>query len=234
MLISNEKKFIFLKTIKTGSTSIENYLQKYCSNFQYVFDSDMEKNFEFYEHIEDEKGIITVPRFFTEDKSYYWDHMPALELKSKIDAGIWDDYLKFCVIRNPFEKMVSMMFHIMKRNKFYIGEGCPIKYAFEYQLSDLIFNKKEEKDFYSDSDFFTIDNKLIVDDYIRYENLETDMKRICDKLNIDFNYNDLPKVNSQYRPKWAVCKDLYTDASRKMVEDMFKFELDYFGYTFPE
>ena len=43
----------------------------------------------------------------------WFNHMPAEAIKARIGHEIWDSYFKFCVVRNPFEKLVSA-FHFFE------------------------------------------------------------------------------------------------------------------------
>jgi hypothetical protein len=233
MQVSHRKKFIFLKTVKTASTSIEQTLQKYCSDKEYIFGSELggpdELNEDF-SHKESSLGIITVPLFFSDlngevVKSYYWDHMPAEELRDKIDPNIWENYFKFCVVRNPFEKVLSIFSFIIRNNS--VGENVPIKALFEVFLPIIL-----ETPLFFDRMVYTINEEVCVDRILRYETLEEDFSNVCDIL--DIPYENLPKINNQYRKKGITCKDMYTDYTKKLVFDRYSFEIEKFGYKFPD
>lgn len=233
MLVSHYKKFIFLKTVKTASTSIEQSLQKYCSDKEYIFGSELGGFLhlnEDFSHKESSLGIVTVPLFFTDlegniIKSHFWDHMGAPELKSKLDPNIWENYFKFCVIRNPFEKIVSIFYFITRSNC--VGENVPIQTLFEMYVPWIL-----QTPLFNDNDVYSLNGNICVDDIIKYETLQEDYNRVCKKLGIDGEI--LPKINSQYRPKTVTCKEIYTNTTKKLVSEKYSFELDYFGYKFPE
>lgn len=226
MLLSHDKQFIFLKTVKTASTSIEQYLQKYCTKTYYDFSNEYED----FSHKESSSGIITPPLFYTNDigetvRSDYWDHMTATELGFKLSSEIWDNYFKFAVVRNPFDKILSIFYFIIRNDC--VGSNIPIQGLFEYHLPNIL-----NESLYADSMIYTINGELILTDIIRYETLQKDFERVCNKLRIDNGV--LPKINSQYRPKAIKCKDVYSEYSKRLVSEKFSFEIETFGYTFPK
>ena len=44
------------------------------------------------------------------DKLVFHEHMPASEIKSKINLDVWNKYFKFTVVRNPFNQIVSAFY----------------------------------------------------------------------------------------------------------------------------
>ncbi|UZQ55664.1 sulfotransferase [Trichothermofontia sichuanensis B231] len=72
-----------------------------------------------------------------------------------------------------------------------------------------------------------------MDGIIRYENLTTDMARICEHLDLPWDPSLLPKFKAGIRPPLAKVTDLYTPTAKKIVEAVFAFELAFFQYTFP-
>ncbi|MAP85613.1 MAG: hypothetical protein CL979_03445 [Euryarchaeota archaeon] len=167
MLLSHTHKFIFVKTRKTAGTSIEVDLSKFMSDEDIVTPI-----------IPEEPGHI--PRNFQwEDRKYssknkFYNHMPAIEIESKVGDRIYNSYFKFCVEREPIDKCVSH--YSMKRNS-------PTHNA---KTRNLSWEKYVMAgDFPIDTDKYT-DQKgnLIVDRIIRFENLENEISDLSKKLNI--------------------------------------------------
>ena len=95
MRISHKKKFIFLANPRSASTSIRKILDPY-SDISSKLISEVDQNFPFYHHI------------------------TALELKNIFEkkGWDWDSYTKFCIIRNPYERIVSLYHHQQKIQGF--------------------------------------------------------------------------------------------------------------------
>ena len=100
MLVSHRKKFIYTKTVKTAGTSVESFFEALCMEEGKWSFSDRRNM-----HIS-ESGIIG-SRAAVLANCQWFNHMSAHAIKEKISPTIWDDYFKFTVIRNPFDKMLS-------------------------------------------------------------------------------------------------------------------------------
>ena len=112
MLISHRKKFLYTKTKKTASTSVESYFEKYCMpEGQWTFSHAIE------EYVSKE-GIIGY-RGKNRRNQIWHNHMSAAKIRDKIGASIWNSYFKFTVVRNPFDKLISGFYMQERRIRNY-------------------------------------------------------------------------------------------------------------------
>ena len=119
MLISHRYKFIYTKTVKTASTSVEAYFERFC-----LPDGEGLPPTDARDEHESETGIIGYRGKLREKRKWFqyrgkrlanprwFHHMPAALIQRQIGAEIWDSYFKFCVVRNPFEKAISAYEHL--------------------------------------------------------------------------------------------------------------------------
>jgi hypothetical protein len=96
MIISHKYRFIFIKTYKTAGTSLEVYLSHFCS------DDDVFT--EIFPPVSDHR-----PR----NAESFYNHMPAFEVRRRVGEAVWNSYFKFCIERNPWDKVLS--FYWMER-----------------------------------------------------------------------------------------------------------------------
>jgi hypothetical protein len=118
MIISHQHKFIFIKTHKTAGSSMEMALAPLCGPHDVI--TPMESN-----------AQSEIPRNFHEDHilgrlysrsrlarkcidrhspllgAWYYEHMPATRVRELIGEEVWNSYHKFCIERNPWDKVVS-------------------------------------------------------------------------------------------------------------------------------
>ena len=118
-------------------------------------------------------------------------------------------YFIFCVVRNPWDKMIS----------YYCMNGCG---------SFKDFCKRHHC---SNMHRYCIDGKIKCNFFIRFENLKEDIVKVCQMLGInDYDINDLPHINNSHRKEHY--STYYDKECKKLVEKAHQNEIDYFHYCF--
>ena len=212
MLISFQHKFIFLKTFKTASTSSDIYFEQYCAD-------DLTEQRQRMEIISD-KGIVGARQFrklVNKDEVSYFNHIPAKKLKESIGDDIFNSHYKFCNVRNPFDLLVSNYFYYKKLKNLSFNEFINTPSA----LKKIIKR---------DSKIYKIDNKIIVDDFIRYENIYEDIERISNHLQLPTSIRELGHYVQSKRRTTDDFMSFYNDKTEQIVRDTFKEYFDHFGY----
>ena len=151
--------------------------------------------------------------------------MPAKEIKAYIGEELWNDYFKFTVVRNPFDKMISAYFHFEKANNSESKNN---------EMNDDIAGFRKwvaNGGKVIDRDVYMIDGEVTVDFFIRYENLREDIEFVCQKLNLEYDLNDLPRLKSEHRDRSIAISEFYDEETEKLVRDLYKFEIEYFNYN---
>lgn len=235
MLVSHTHQFIYTKTYKTASTSIEDYFETYCRLPE-------TPSKEIGPHISKE-GIIGY-RGNSRRNAQWYNHQPASEIKEQLGAEVWNTYFKFCTVRHPLDKLVSAYFFQRKRI-----EKSTWNFRAKNSFRKNVLNKtdfypdvskepiKGFRDwlgsgaFWDDKPVFLIDGKFALDDFIRFENLEEDLGRICEKLNLPYEPERLRHLKSNRRDTDFATRDFFSDELIKRVGELYRFELDFFGYA---
>jgi hypothetical protein len=236
MLVSHRKQFIYTKTIKTAGTSIEIYFEPYClTEGQWEFSHVREQ-------FVGDTGIIGYRGSDISGRKWY-HHMPAEKIKEQLGQQIWDRYLKFCVIRNPFDKIVSAYVwfeHQMKENPNLNWEALKQINIFS-PMHDVVGSNVIERfkdwiakgGFVDDRDKYMMDNKICVDFIIRYENLTADLRRVCNRLGISYEPTRIPQLKSGIRSTKLKLADYYDRKTIELVEERYQDVIHRFGYAFP-
>jgi hypothetical protein len=231
MILSHKYKFIFIKTAKTAGTSIEVFLSKHCGPQDIVtpiappVQGHQPRNYEgFINPIPEilerpDKLFSTVRRTMTSCTKFY-NHMPAREVKNRVPANVWNGYFKFCVERNPWDKVLSHYhMHAARAGGAlsldeYLGRGrFPINY-FRYT------DRSGEK-------FF-------VDRIIHYENLLAELGEVFAQLTIPFDGTLGAAAKSEYRIDRRPYQQVFNDEQRRIVEKAFSKEIELHGYRFEQ
>lgn len=231
MLCSHSKKFIYFKTSKTAGTSVEIFFERFCrpeGNFSGT-------------HAASESitpaGIVGSRMQNHRQTDTYYNHMPASEIRSKVGGIIFDTYFKFCVVRNPFDKMVSAFwwFSLLadsdeeeqkKKENFARLPFEVIKTRFGEYVASQAYRPS------SDRRVYTIDNVVVMDKVIRFERLMSDIQEVCAILKITPDLSMLGSYKRGYRMRPEHYSDYYDSDSRAAIERECSFELEVFGYSF--
>jgi hypothetical protein len=217
MLISHPCRFIYLKTRKTAGTSVEIYLEPYCVDPKsYVGELHGR------DQVESEWGVVGA-RARTNAKWY--NHMAAARVRELVSSEIWECYWKFCVVRNPFDKVVSYFWHKLAPE---LREALGKR---DFADARKIFAAWTElRQFPNDAFIYTIDGAPAVDDFLRYERLESDMATLCARLKIPWQPNRMGRYKSDWRKRSEAFEEYYTAEAAERVAEAFAWELEYFGY----
>ena len=231
MLISHRHHFIYTKTSKTASTSVESYFEPFC-----MPDDDSWQISHSRDTVESEAGIIGYRGSNSRGQKWH-GHMAAEKIKEQIGDDIWGQYFKFCVIRDPFDKAVSA-FHFaeyMQDQRSGLAKlFVKIKRFIRGASAEKRFKKWVARSrFRDDRNKYMINNEVCVDYFIRYEELEKGIRDVCEKLGLPIELERLPKFKAGIRPQDRNLTSYYDKATAKRIAKQFSWEIETFGYTSP-
>lgn len=232
MIISSRHRFIFLKTRKTGSSSVQMALTRICGADDIIVGNDERLD-------ECEGGAIAdrnVRRSFTRN-----GHAELRQLKFALEPEVWDCYLKLAFVRNPWDLVVSRYYWEKK------GQGCDMA-DFRQWVQRYTSDEARERPrlvarslvrpvwatgggYVDDLQApFVLENGRVAIDVVgRYERLGEDFAAICGRLAVATP--PLPRLKSSFRPSGGF-REAYDGASRRCVERAFAADIEAFGYTF--
>ena len=155
-------------------------------------------------------------------ESEWFHHMPAYRLRKRLGVALWNEYFKFCVVRDPFDRLVSKF--VWESREKLSQPDFPIVDTFREQLlNDAIRGGHGA---------YIMDGTFCLDDFIRFENLQPDIHRICDRLSLPFDSSRLPRVKAGYRPDIPL-SEFYNKETIDYVQDNYALDLELFGYSAP-
>ncbi len=199
VLVSHKHKFIFLKTRKTASTSVEMLLEPFCVAEGHAATEETQA-------IVSDAGIIgtrLVPKSRRTAQSRLWyNHMPASEISHNLGSDLFDAYAKVTTIRNPFERLVSEYYYKQHRSEARFLPG-PVKQLMAKsknpdQQSEISHFRKwlHRGRWKSDADIVFLNGKFIPDILIRFERLAEDLCKMATELGLSLDAAALPVTKS--------------------------------------
>lgn len=219
MLVSHRHRFIYTKTGKTAGTSVELYFEPFCMEGH---DGKWTETHAHDEYVSG-TGIIGFRGPKRPPGTTWWNHMPAAEIKRLVGNKIWNSYFKFCVIRDPFDRAISLFFYLRRAGKIDIDQSLSDREQFEQWLLHRRLSANRDR--------YVIDGKFCLDDVIRYERLHADMERVCQRLNVPWNPSTFPHAKTGFRPPGTTVASMFSKRGEEVVRKQYAFEFEFFGYA---
>jgi Sulfotransferase family len=229
VIISHRNKFVFIKTHKTAGTSVEIALSRVCG------ENDIITPFESLEDERIRKEIASkgaqnykVPfrKYTMKDwarlvikrkRASFYNHIPAYEVKKRIERSRWASYFKFCFERNPWDKTLSY-WHFQYAG---VPNGPSLS---EFIMSDELYDV-------SDWSLYTRNGKVIVDYVARYESIDQELQHIFSELGVT-SLGRLPQAKGAFRKDHRPYWEVLSSNQRRRIENVFSNEIHHWGYTF--
>ena len=195
-MISHKLKFIFIHIPKTSGNSLSLFLKDFIDNVVIQRSSNMGEK----------QGISVLCEKTKKDIKHaninYYKHHYGEKI---------NDYFKFTIIRNPYDRILSFYFWSKGKN-------------------NQVFNRNEFINFIKKNGSFQhqyIDNTFHI---IHFENLIKELKNIeCFKEIVDFN--NYPTLNSSSNSKRNY-KEFFDKELRDLVFNKYKKDFELFGYEY--
>ena len=227
MILSYSKNFLYIKTQKTGGTSLEVCLSKYCSTNDIITPIQKMNKTNESENLRKKISNLSCQNYIVWrkpfkflnfykikkyyrysiidriTKNYFYNHMPLCDVKKLIKPTTFKNLFKFAFVRNPFDQFLSLYFwangHNEKKISFEEFTNKNVKKFFNIQKKNLFFN-----------------NKVNFDKVFKYEEIDISIKYLkkifhFDDLISDMNNIKLLKIKKNYSKK---------DYFNKKIENM--------------
>ena len=225
MIISHKYQFVFLKTRKTAGTSIEVHLSDHCGEDDVVtqlwppVEGHAPRN---------HRGLFNpIPEMRFGDKRTalaqfikgrrFYNHIPAYKLRGRLRRRVWDNYFKFCVERNPWDKTLSH-FHWLKD-----------RYGYNFDEYLRRGNLCQNLPLYGDP---LRPGVVLVDRVLRYENLDDELTDVFESLGVPFDGSLTARAKSTKRSDRRPYQEVYNDTQRDIVTRSFADEIQLHEYEF--
>lgn len=240
MIISHSRKFIFIKTLKTGGTSLEEALWRHCSGGDVLTPMIPPK-----ERARARQVGIVPRNYGIPLRSYnkrqlaayllkrktvarFAEHMPAWEVRDKVEPMIWNSYYKFCVVRHPFDRCVSRFYYTAEWER-------DLGRVEVWQRDDIGQFIRYHPQFMTENwHMFTVRDEVIVDKVVKYEDLSAELGEVSARIGLGHNiHDDMKALRSKagIRPANTGYDRVLGDQDKALVSQLCAKEMAMFGYA---
>lgn len=238
MIVSHKHKIIFIKPRKVAGTSFEIALSKYLADDDIITPVSREderirrklgftgpRGFSFgFAKYFGKKPTKRISLFGLRLPHKYYNHISAPQIKRRLDAAVWRDYRKVSIVRNPWERAVSIFF--WKNTKSWkqpnLAEFTSYFMKNKYLLEINYPN-------------YMVGGKDVIDTYIRYENFEEDILKLEREVpSLAGLWDTFKDINAKAdtRDKSRTTAEIFRNNPEvnALVEKMNRWEIEKFSY----
>ena len=175
-------------------------------------------------------GIIHFPYTDFDNKgavTFAHTSIDALFDKDIIHKDFFENAFKFCFVRNPWDRLVSLFFY----REFHKKYDSFQQFCLDFKDKEIepigLYNSRLNSQFNDQLSWIIGKNgRLLVDFIGRYERLEDDFRKICRIISIR---KSLPHRNAT---RHAHYREYYNAESIEIVRKRYSRDIEYFGYDF--
>lgn len=161
-------------------------------------------------------------------------HLFARNVKKAVGEKVFNEYFKFTMVRNPWDRVISQYLYLQKRKDLREFLGVPRHVSFVEYLKRI--QEKPHVHWSPQTNFFLDNNGEVMVDYIaRYEDYRSEVLFILKRIGLvregDHDSVEIPHVNRSVRkPYWRY----FSSETREMVAEIYRSDIEYFDYGFDE
>ena len=168
--------------------------------------------------------------YLNADNSKYLNVFEPSHCTLKEAKELLGDYVAelpmLAIVRNPFDRMVSMFFFAKKYN---LGQLYNISLESFDSFVDGFYKASIDPDFFHAKTQCNYIQGGAAVTVCRFENLKEDIGKFISDNGLLFNIDELPKLNSTEHNNY---KSYYTGKTKEIVTNMWQDDLTRFSYSF--
>ena len=211
MIASHSHNFVFIKTRKTGSTSLEIVLSSWCTGRDICTPISPED-----ELIRRQFGGAARNHLGLWGRQKFYNHMPARQVRRRLPL-LWRRAATIAVERHPYEKVVSLAwFQLAQRG---LDEG-----RIGREIDAVIAER-----LYLNHPLYAWKGRLLVGQIWEYAEAWTRLEELAGRLGVALPAVP-PRAKSRFRKDQRPAQEILSTAQRAAIRDDARFEFELMGY----
>lgn len=215
MIISLRHNYVYVRTRKTGSSTIEWWLRQHLGPDDIVVKSSL-----------DCLRPVLRPGADVPDADGLITHVSVSQVMPLIREDLWRAAFKFTSERHPYEKAVSFAYFRLDQMK---KAGKHDKIERKAGDFDAYLDRVIKGGQYTSFSHYSVDGKPVVDDFIRLESLLPDLRRIASRIGVPLP-EELPRKRGKSRTDQRPAKEILTQEQKDVVWSFCRPEFELLGY----
>lgn len=213
MLISHERRFVFIHVAKAAGTSIEHALGPF---------ADRQPEGRLARKLVMLGPLARLP--FVRRHVSFGIHATARQVRACIGAARWDDYYTFAIVRNPYSRLLSRYKYLLARKQHRQHAAVARLAGFADYVRWEIGRGRPR--LHQHFDLCDGAGRILVDHVGHFERLPEAFAEITRRLGVSAT---LPHLNATTHEDY---RGYYDDATRRLAAQLCARDLELFGYDF--
>ena len=219
MILSLRHNYIYIRTKKTGSTTIEELLTQNVGPEDIV----IKRDFNVLKPLL-KPGAEPPTREKLTDAPMSPTHVGINRVQPLIREDFWEGAFKFTSERHPYEKAVSFAYWRWYNIGGRDNPREPSGKEFDAHLDRMVRQGK-----YPSFPLYSIDGKSVVDDFVKLENLLGDIQRIAARIGISVP-KALPQTRTESRADRRPAGEILSTEQKEVIWQRCRPEFELLGY----
>lgn len=168
----------------------------------------------------------------TTDLQNQGNHTTFFDDMQNQDSELFESYFSFAIVRNPYDRFISSY-------EFASLDDSFVKLNFnefvkKCESNGNNFYLREPIYFVPQYKYITIKNIILVDEIIKFENLNEEWIKISKKINTLHNFTPIKEtlevINATPHKMNKNWEDYYNEETKEIVYNLYKKDFEIFGY----